>query len=450
MYERDTIAAIASPPGAGAVALLRISGPKALAITACIAPAWPAQPEARKAYFLPVVDPEGQIDEALLTWFQGPRSFTGEDVVEVGVHGSPYIQQRLLEAIVKAGARVARPGEFTQRAFLNRKMDLSQAEAVADLIASRSAAQHRLALQQLRGGFGKRMEELREQLIDFAALIELELDFSEEDVQFAQRVELAALLDRLTDLCGELIASFRYGNAIREGIPVAILGAPNSGKSTLLNALLQEDRAIVSDIPGTTRDTVEETLTIGGILFRIIDTAGIRRTDDTVEKLGIDRSYRKAKEASIVLLLGDGAVLSEGALRTEAAMLRERIGEGPVVIPVLNKMDVPNSRPARELLSISARKGMGLDRLKAQLVEHVQGLLHGPADLVVTNARHVEALTKAKAALEDARNALEQGLSGELLAIDLRRAQHHLGEITGRITTDDLLGSIFGRFCIGK
>lgn len=453
MYERDTIAAIATPPGSGAIALLRLSGPRALDIATCIAPDLPAAPTPRKAYFVALVDRDGQVDEGLLTWFRGPHSFTGEDVVEVGVHGSPYIQQRALEAMLKAGARVARPGEFTQRAFLNRKLDLSQAEAVADLIASRSAAQHRLALQQLRGGFGKHLEDLRQQLIDFAALIELELDFSEEDVQFAQRVELAALLDRLTDLCGELIASFRYGNAIKEGIPVAIVGAPNSGKSTLLNALLQEDRAIVSDIPGTTRDTVEETLTIGGILFRIIDTAGIRRTEDTVEKLGIDRSYRKAAEASIVLLLGDAGVVSEGALRTEAAMLAQRIGQGgtsPAVVPVLNKCDLPNGRPPKDMLAISARKGIGLDHLRQLLVDHVQGMLHGPADLVVTNARHVDALGKAKDALEDARKALEQGLSGELLAIDLRRAQHHLGEITGRITTDDLLGSIFGRFCIGK
>lgn len=453
MYERDTIAAIATAPGASAIAVLRLSGAQALKVAASLAPALPPEPTPRKAYLVGLVDDQGAVDDGLLTWFKAPHSFTGEDVVEVGVHGSPYIQQRLLEAMLQADARLAQPGEFTQRAFLNGRMDLSQAEAVADLIASRSAAQHRLAIQQLRGGFGQRMEALRQQLIDFAALIELELDFSEEDVEFARRDELTALLVGLEALCSELIDSFRYGNAIREGIPVAIVGAPNSGKSTLLNALLQEDRAIVSDIPGTTRDTVEETLTIGGILFRIIDTAGIRRTEDSVEKLGIDRSYRKAAEASIVLLLGDASVMSEGALRTEAAMLEQRIGvgaNGPVVVPVLNKCDLPGGKAPEGMLAISARKGSGLDALRQLLVDHVQGMLHGPADLVVTNARHVEALTKARAALQDARNALEQGLSGELLAIDLRRAQHHLGEITGRITTDDLLGSIFGRFCIGK
>lgn len=450
MYERDTIAAIATAPGTGAIAMLRLSGSRSLDIAACIAPSLPQDLHARKAYFCELVDSEGQVDEGLLTYFKNPNSFTGEDVVEVGIHGSPYIQQRLLQAMLKAGARLAQPGEFTQRAFLNRKMDLSQAEAVADLIASRSEAQHKLALQQLRGGFGQRIEALRQQLIDFSALIELELDFSEEDVEFAQRVELNALLDGLVDLCTELIDSFRYGNAIKEGIPVAILGAPNSGKSTLLNALLQEDRAIVSDIPGTTRDTVEESISIEGILFRFIDTAGIRHTTDTVEKLGIERSYKRATEASLVVLLGDASVMSEGALRTEASMLRKKVGAGPVILPVLNKIDVPGVRASKDMLSLSARKGSGIEALKRRFVEHVNEMRSGRGDVVVTNARHVDALGKARAALQEAQKAIEIGISGELLAIDLRRAQHHLGEITGRITTDDLLGSIFGRFCIGK
>ncbi|MEZ4755700.1 MAG: tRNA uridine-5-carboxymethylaminomethyl(34) synthesis GTPase MnmE [Flavobacteriales bacterium] len=447
---QDTIAALSSAPGTGAVALLRLSGPKAYEVVGRLAPSLPIEPVERRAYFVPLIDMDGQVDEGLITCYKGPRSYSGEDVVEIGVHGSPYIQQRTLQALLDAGARLALPGEFTQRAFLNRKMDLSQAEAVADLIASQSAAQHRLALQQLRGGFGARIEELRQQLIDFAALIELELDFSEEDVEFAQRIELVALLERLIDLCSELIDSFRYGNAVKQGIPVAIVGAPNSGKSTLLNALLKEERAIVSDIPGTTRDTVEETLTIGGVLFRIIDTAGIRRTEDSVEKLGIERSYRKAGEARIVILLGDGAVLSEGALRTEAGLLRRRVGEGPVILPVMNKSDVPGTGTAGELLRISARTGQGLDALQRALLAEVEAMRSGPGDIVVTNARHVDALRKAKVALEEARKAIDLGISGELLAIDLRRAQHHLGEITGRITTDDLLGSIFGRFCIGK
>ncbi len=449
-YEPDTIAAISTPAGAGAIALLRVSGPKAYGIAERIAPDLPLEPLPRTAYYVPVIDLDGQVDEAVITFFQGPASYTGEDIVEVSVHGSMYIQQRLLQAMLDAGARLAQPGEFTQRAFLNKKMDLSQAEAVADLIASQSAAQHKLALHQLRGGFGSRIEELRQELIDFAALIELELDFGEEDVEFAKRVELLALLDRLVDLCTELIDSFRYGNAIKQGVPIAILGAPNSGKSTLLNALLKEDRAIVSDIPGTTRDTVEEAITMDGVLFRFIDTAGLRKTADTVEKLGIERSYKKAAEASLVILLADASTTAEGALLTEANMLRERLSAGPVVLPVLNKCDVPGVKVREGTLAISARNGIALEALKEALLQHVHSFQNGTGDIVVTNTRHVDALTKARAALLDAKNAIDTGISGELLAIDLRRAQHHLGEITGRITTDDLLGSIFGRFCIGK
>jgi len=450
MYEQDTIAAISSPPGIGAIALLRLSGMKAYAIAERVAPTLPLEPLPRTAYYVPVIDMDGQVDEAVVTLFSGPNSYTGEDVVEVSIHGSTYIQQRLLQAMLDAGARLALPGEFTQRAFLNRKLDLSQAEAVADLIASQSAAQHKLALHQLRGGFGQRIEALRQQLIDFSALIELELDFSEEDVQFAQRIELTALLDNLVDLCTELIDSFRYGNAIKQGIPVAILGAPNSGKSTLLNALLQEDRAIVSEVPGTTRDTVEEMLSIEGVLFRIIDTAGLRKTTDIVEKLGIERSYKKASESAIVILLGDGSMVSEGALRTEAIMLSERLNNGAEVVPMMSKSDIHETSMSKGTLSISARTGDGLDQLKQVLLAHVRSMLNGPGDVVVTNARHVDALTKARSAMEDAKVAIDNGLSGELLAIDLRRAQQHLGEITGQITSDDLLGSIFGKFCIGK
>ena len=450
MYEQDTIAAISSPPGTGAIALLRLSGMKAYSIAERVAPTLPLEPLPRTAYYVPVIDMDGQVDEAVVTLFSGPNSYTGEDVVEVSIHGSTYIQQRLLQAMLDAGARLALPGEFTQRAFLNKKLDLSQAEAVADLIASQSAAQHKLALHQLRGGFGQRIEALRQQLIDFSALIELELDFSEEDVQFAQRIELTALLDNLMDLCTELIDSFRYGNAIKQGIPVAILGAPNSGKSTLLNALLQEDRAIVSEVPGTTRDTVEEMLSIEGVLFRIIDTAGLRKTTDIVEKLGIERSYKKASESAIVILLGDGSMVSEGALRTEATMLSERLNNAVEVVPMMSKSDIKGTSMNNGTLSISARTGEGLDQLKRVLWEHVRSMLNGPGDVVVTNARHVDALTKARSAMEDAKVAIDNGLSGELLAIDLRRAQQQLGEITGQITSDDLLGSIFGRFCIGK
>ncbi len=450
MIEKDTIAALSTPPGTGAIALLRLSGSEALAILRTVVPDLPPTLAPRTAHLADLLDAEGTIDEGLVTWFRAPASYTGEEMVEIGVHGSPYIQQRLLTALLAGGARLARPGEFTLRAFLNRKMDLSQAEAVADLIGSAGKAAHTLALQQLRGGYSQRMEGLRQELIDLCALVELELDFSEEDVEFAERGHLVALIEKISAICTDLIASFAYGNAIRSGVPVAILGAPNSGKSTLLNALLQEDRAIVSDIPGTTRDTVEETLTIEGVLFRFIDTAGLRSTADVIENLGIERSYKKAAEASVVLLLGDASTLSEEALREEGAALQQRIGAMGRVLLVMNKADLSTESFGADILTISALKEEGLNTLRARLLDHVRALHSGSGEIVVSNVRHVEALRQAREALQEARKAIDQGLSGELLAIDLRKAQHHLGEITGRITTEDLLGSIFGRFCIGK
>ncbi len=465
MYEPDTIAALSTAPGTGAIAVLRISGPDTQEVMHAVAPSMLLTPEPREAVFVRLRDAEGAVDEGLLTWFPGPHSYTGEDVAEISVHGSPYIQQRMLEALLAAGARLAKPGEFTQRAFLNKKLDLSQAEAVADLIASGSQAAHKLALQQLRGGYSQQIEGLREQLISLSALVELELDFGEEDVQFADRAELTKLLDGIVAVCNVLIDSFRYGNAVKQGVPVAIVGAPNSGKSTLLNALLQEDRAIVSDMPGTTRDTVEETISLDGVLFRFIDTAGLRQTQDIVEKLGIERSYKKAAEASIVVLLGDAATLSEGAFRTQADMLRKKVGEGPVIIPVLNKADLipveqvkvgrevkegKEVREASEVMHISAKNGAGLEELKDRFTDHVRKLNTGESDIVVTNARHVEALTNARISLLSAKKGVQESISGELLAIDLRQAQYHLGAITGQITVEDLLGSIFSRFCIGK
>lgn len=486
MHQPDTIVALSTAPGTGAIAVLRLSGPSTQQVMHGVAPGMLLTPPAREAVFVKLRDAQGLVDEGLLTFFPGPHSYTGEDVAEISVHGSPYIQQRMLEALVAQGARLALPGEFTQRAFLNKKLDLSQAEAVADLIASGSQAAHKLALQQLRGGYSQQIEGLREQLISLSALVELELDFGEEDVQFADRDELAALLEGTVRVCDSLIGSFRYGNALKQGVPVAIIGAPNSGKSTLLNALLREDRAIVSDVPGTTRDTVEETISLGGILFRFIDTAGIRHTQDSVERLGIERSYKKAAEASIVVLLGDAATLSEGAFRTQADMLRKRIGDGPVILPVLNKRDLvavgesrgevkevkgereergvkevkdairsvaPQGRPEVEtnaLMRISAKTGDGLEELKERFIAHVRALDSGESDIVVTNARHVEALTHARAALLSARQAVADAISGELLATDLRQAQYYLGAITGKITVEDLLGSIFSRFCIGK
>lgn len=449
MILHDTICALSTAPGTGAIAVLRLTGPDSMRIVQAMDPVRLLVPSPREAVFARPQDADGVIDECLVTWFPAPNSYTGEEVVEIGVHGSPYIAQRMLEALAARGARMARPGEFTQRAYLNGKLDLSQAEAVADLIASESRAAHKLAMQQMRGGYSKRIDGLRDQLISLSALVELELDFGEEDVEFADRGELTRLLDEIIGTCAGLIGSFRYGNALKRGIPVAIVGAPNSGKSTLLNALLQEDRAIVSEIAGTTRDTIEETITIDGVLFRFIDTAGIRQTTDTIEQLGIERSYKKAAEADIVVFLGDGGSLSEDAFNTQAGFLRTRIGTGPEIIPVLNKADLAQ-RPARRTLSISARTGEGLDTLRARFVAHVAAMDDGQADIVVTNVRHVDALTKARTALLAAKAGVEQRISGELLAADLRFAQQHLGEITGKITPDDLLGSIFSRFCIGK
>lgn len=450
MIEQDTISALSTASGSAAIALVRMSGPEALRVLHAVAPALPVPVPARKALHLALHDGEGMIDDALVTCFPAPHSYTGEHMVEIGVHGSGYIVQRLLVALSGHGARLAKPGEFTLRAFLNRKLDLSQAEAVADLIAAGSKAAHKLAMQQLRGGYSEHIERLRQQLIDFSALVELELDFGEEDVEFARRDDLLGLLADLLAVCDHLIDSFRYGNVVKTGVPVAIIGAPNSGKSTLLNALLQEDRAIVSDIPGTTRDTVEGTITIGGVLFRFIDTAGLRTTEDAIEKLGIERSYRKAQEASIVVLLGDASVLNESAFATQVRLLRQRIGDGAELLPVLSKADLPGVKLNGGIPAISARTGAGLAELKQRFLAHVNALHSDQSDIVVTNARHVEALGHAREALAEAQRGVDAGISGELLASDLRRAQHHLGEITGRITPDDILGSIFGRFCIGK
>ena len=453
MALNDTICALSTPPGTGALAVLRLSGPEAVAIAMVLAPKLEGMIEARHAYFVQLSDSEGPVDEGVLTVFMGPQSYTGEDVVELSVHGSPYVQQRLLQAMLAEGARMALPGEFTQRAFMNRKLDLSQAEAVADLIASQSAAQHTLALNQLRGGFGRRIEELRQQLIDFSALIELELDFSEEDVQFAKRVELTALIDRLTDLCTELIDSFRYGNAVRQGIPVAIVGAPNSGKSTLLNALLQEDRAIVSEIAGTTRDTIEEVINIDGILFRLIDTAGIRESEDAIEVIGVERSREKMREADIVVYMFDAETESRGDLEATVAMLREVNGNH---LLVGNKADISGDEAAArkfggmDALYISAKSGHHVDVLKERLVDKVlQGKVN-PESTIVTNARHYASLQQVSSSLKDLRAGMDNKVPGDLLALDIRRALHFLGEITGEITNEDQLDYIFSKFCIGK
>lgn len=441
----DTICALSTPSGSGAIAVLRLTGSEAYPIAKKVAPT--LAPKNRYAQLELVRDTNGLIDEAVITLFKGPGSYTGEDVVEFSVHGSTYIQQRLLEALMESGARAAKPGEFSMRAYLNRKMDLSQAEAVADLIASTSEGAHQLAIQQLKGSYSERLELMRQELIDLAALVELELDFGEEDVEFADRGRLLKLVEDLINACEDLIDSFRSGNAIKEGVPVVVIGPPNAGKSTLLNLLLEEERAIVTDIPGTTRDTVQETMVIDGILFRFIDTAGIRDTADTVESIGIERSYAAGSKARIIVLLNDATVSKEQHL-TESE-LRAHVGATPVIIPVLNKTDMTSIVPSSELL-ISAKEGSGVDQLKQRIIDSAAIRLDDQNDITVTNARHVEALRNAMTSLEKAKGGMVGNISGEFLAEDLRDAQHHLGTITGKVEPDDILGSVFSRFCIGK
>jgi tRNA modification GTPase len=390
----------------------------------------------------------------LATVFVEPKSYTGENTVEISCHGSTYIQQRILEVLINAGARLAQPGEFTLRAFLNGKLDLTQAEAVADLIASNSEMSHKTAMNQMRGGFSKEIAMLREKLINFASLIELELDFSEEDVEFASRPELQTLVSNLHKMLLQLVETFKMGNAIKNGVPTVIAGKPNAGKSTLLNALIKEDRAIVSAIAGTTRDTIEESFTLGGIVYRLIDTAGIREhTADLIESIGIEKTYEKIKQASIIIYLFD-------ALETDLDSLSKALAEfdnlEATVIPVANKIDLGNEQDFKakfsslpELIYLSSKAQSGLNQLYARLQE-VVSKDKVSNDVIITNLRHYQALSEAAQALEQVLQSMQQNRKTELLAFDIRKAIFHLGEITGEITNDDLLANIFSKFCIGK
>ena len=463
----DTICAVATAPGMGAIAVVRLSGPKSHDIACSLfyqhgKPFPKGRIEGYRAYFGQIVCNDDVLDEVIATFFKAPHSFTGEDSVEISVHGSVFIQQRLLELLVEAGARMAMPGEFTRRAFVNRKFDLAQAEAVADIIASQSEAAHRLAMNQLKGGFSKELQVLRSKLLEITSLIELELDFSEEDVEFADRSQLKSLLGETQSHIVKLIASFRQGNAIKNGIPVAIVGETNTGKSTLLNALLEEDRAIVSDIAGTTRDTIEEVMNLDGILFRFIDTAGIRETDETIEKIGIQRTLKKLNEADIVLGLID-ATKEAQAQRTAAQTIVDKVDQShQTLLLLLNKSDLrprhcerseaiqPELSPENNNLIISAKTGEGLDLLSEKLLEIGKKLMGSQNEVLVTNVRHFEALKHASESLSAVSKGLDDGIPTDLVAQNLREALYYLGSITGEITTDEVLGSIFGRFCIGK
>ncbi|NQV51709.1 MAG: tRNA uridine-5-carboxymethylaminomethyl(34) synthesis GTPase MnmE [Flavobacteriales bacterium] len=452
MSANDTIVALSTPQGVGAIGVIRLSGPEAFSVVAEHLGAWITEAEANTVHFGRFTTGDKVLDEVVATVFRAPRSYTGEDVIELSFHGSHFILNEALSALLTSGARLANPGEFTQRAFLNGKLDLSQAEAVADLIASESEAEHRLAMHQMRGGFSKEIAQLREELIHFASLIELELDFSEEDVEFANRDELVELVRTIQGFVQRLIDSFRFGNAIKQGVPVAIIGKPNAGKSTLLNHLLNEDRAIVSDIPGTTRDAIEDIAVIEGIRFRFIDTAGIRETEDIIESMGVKKSLEKMKSASVVLYLFDAVEPWDIHQKSIVGLIEELDQTQAEVIPVANKTDLLAADTSfhEAVVPISAKSGVGIEALIQTILSRINTTGAGRGDVVVTNARHLHALKATDEALKQSLHAIESGLSGDLIAADIREALHHLGSITGDITTDDLLGNIFGKFCIGK
>lgn len=475
MNTQDTIVALASPSGAGAIAVIRISGMDAIAICSPIFKSVHgkvlAEQKTHTIHLGHIMDGDRTIDEVLVSLFKGTNSYTGEPTVEISCHGSSYIQQEIIQLLLRSGCRAAKAGEFTLRSFINGKMDLSQAEAVADLIASDNEAAHQIAMQQMRGGFSNEIAQLRQELLNFASLIELELDFSEEDVAFADRKQFKELIGRITKVLKRLIDSFATGNVIKNGIPVAIVGEPNVGKSTLLNALLNEERAIVSDIAGTTRDTIEDELTIGGIGFRFIDTAGIRETVDVIEGLGIKKTFEKIKQAQVVLYLFDTTRLKHSSQTGEDSSLqvqpymevvneiekiKNRFPLKPLII-VANKIDQLQKLEITKLQSqiknlhlLSAKDARGVEELKNKLLAFVNtGALRND-ETIVTNSRHYDALLKALEEIEKVQYGLDTDLSGDLMAVDIREALYHFGEITGQVTNDELLGNIFANFCIGK
>ena len=450
----DTIIALATPHGIGAIGVIRLSGSNAITIVNDLFPSKDLLKQASHTIHVGSIKENDKVlDEVVVSLFKNPRSYTGEDVVEISCHGSPYIQEQVINACVKKGARLAKPGEFTQRAFLKGKLDLTQAEAVADLIASNTEASRNTAIHNIRGGFSSILKELREQLIQFAALIELELDFATEDVEFADRTKFYELIDKLSTQTHQLLQSFQLGNVIKNGVNVAIVGKPNAGKSTLLNTLLNENRAIVSEIAGTTRDTIEEVININGILFRLIDTAGIRKSTDEIESIGVEKSMEKMQQADLVLYLFD--VLQESQAEVEASLLQVQ-QQNKNFIAVGNKLDKIGEDAAQQkfsgdgILFISAKANHHIDVLKERLVDKVvQGNVQTEST-IVTNARHYAALQEVQKSLDDIKAAMDNQLPGDLLALDIRRCLHYLGEITGEVTNEDKLDYIFSKFCIGK
>ncbi|MFC4721675.1 tRNA uridine-5-carboxymethylaminomethyl(34) synthesis GTPase MnmE [Geojedonia litorea] len=462
MIPNDTIVALATPSGSGAIAVIRLSGPEALYIAGqmfrSVSGKSIEKQRTHTVHLGHIVDGDRDIDEVLVTVFKNPNSYTGEDVLEISCHGSLYIQQEIIQLALRHGCRMANAGEFTLRAFLNGKLDLSQAEAVADLISSDNEASHQIAMQQMRGGFSNEIAKLREELLNFASLIELELDFAEEDVEFADRQQFKALTERISFVLKRLIDSFAVGNVIKNGIPVAIVGEPNVGKSTLLNALLNEERAIVSDIAGTTRDTIEDEIAIGGIGFRFIDTAGIRDTKDVVESIGIKKTFEKIEQAQVVIYLFDStAFKAKGSkFKVELEKIKNKYPQKPLIV-LANKVDKIDARELStlksqipEVMGLSAKTGFGVEQLTQALLNLINTGALRNNETIVTNTRHYDALLKAFEEIKKVQYGLDTELSGDLLAIDIRQALYHFGEITGEITNDDLLGNIFANFCIGK
>lgn len=458
----ETIVALASPQGIGAIGVIRLSGPDAIRIcnsvfgTKTLKKKNLEEVKTHTIHFGVIHDGEVILDEVLASVFKAPHSYTAENTVEISCHGSPYIQQQIIQLFIRQGARLATQGEFTLRAFLNGKLDLSQAEAVADLISSNSATSHQVAMQQMRGGFSNKIKLLRQNLIDFASLIELELDFSEEDVEFADRSDLKNLVNSIQRIVQRLIDSFEVGNVIKNGIPVAIVGKPNAGKSTLLNALLNEEKAIVSEIPGTTRDVIEDEISIDGVLFRFIDTAGIRETTDIIESIGVERAYEQIKLSSIAIYLFDVHEITPNELKQIVSEIEPHLHNSQLVL-VANKIDKEDMEYTyrefaefKNMIFISAKEQTGIDELKKHLVTLFDNSTVNVTETIVTNARHVEALRHTNSALIKVLEGLNHNVSGDFLAMDIRQALHHLGTITGEISSDDLLTNIFSRFCIGK
>jgi tRNA modification GTPase len=462
MIYNDTIVALATPSGAGAIAIIRLSGKDAIRIAdkhfRSVSGKKLRKQKSHTIHLGHIIDNSKTIDEVLISVFKNPNSYTGENVIEISCHGSNYIQQEIIQLFLRNGCRMATAGEFTLRAFLNGKLDLSQAEAVADLIASDNEASHQIAMQQMRGGFSSEIAKLREELLNFASLIELELDFAEEDVEFADRTQFKDLIERITFVLKRLIDSFAVGNVIKNGIPVAIVGEPNVGKSTLLNALLNEERAIVSEIAGTTRDTIEDEISIGGIGFRFIDTAGIRDTKDVVESIGIKKTFEKIDQAQVVIYLFDSTEFNIHSLefKVELEKIKNKYPQKPLIV-IANKIDqIDDSQIAvmeKEISGIhllSAKTGFGVEELTKKLLNLINTGALRNNETIITNSRHYDSLLKAFEEIQKVNYGLETGLSGDLLAIDIRQALYHFGEITGEITNDDLLGNIFANFCIGK